>query len=178
MNAIDLQNVLYKDLPSLEGNTVPSEMKRKVIELYTANKRAKEKVVLCQEDVHNTMEYLVMEREKVLSVIQLFSCHATSNFNNGAICILTKKSSMLTELLLHCRDSFIAADVLEENDFKIQSLHKDDSSNTGVALNLTHVDGFLDDEDLLSDTNELSNCNIDDNQSDTNLFLYLEEDSS
>lgn len=181
VNAIDLQNVLYKDLPSLEGNTVPSEMKRKVIELYTANKRAKEEVVLCQEDIHNTMEFLVKEREKIMSTIQLFICRATSNFRNGAICLLTQKFSMLTELLVHCRHSFIAAGVLEETDFQIESLHEEDSSKTGVGLNLTNVDGLSDDDDdddALSNVNELSNCDIDENQSDTDFFLYLEEDSN
>ncbi len=113
INAVDLQDVLYQakaqDLPSLEENVVPSEMKRKVIELYTANKRAKE-VLLCQQDMHNIMQFLEQERGKVLSAIQLYSDRPTSNFNNGAVCLLNKKSSMITELLVHCRNSFNAVD--------------------------------------------------------------------
>ena len=37
------------------------------------------------------MEFLVKEKEKVLSAIQLFTCLTTSNFKNGAVCLLTPK---------------------------------------------------------------------------------------
>ncbi len=107
MNAVDLQNVLYKDLPSLEENVVPSEVKRKVIELYTANKRAKAEVLLYHQEMPIIMQFLEKERGKVLSAIQLYSYRPTSNLNNGAVCLLTKKSSMITELLVHCSDSFM-----------------------------------------------------------------------
>eukprot|EP00794_Sanderia_malayensis_P012454 gene12454-13742_t len=176
-NAINLQDLLYRDLPNLEGNDILADMKRKVVELHTANKRTEEEVDLCQQDMRNIIEYILNERENILSSIKIHECRATSKFEIGAVSILTEKSSMLKKLLLHFCDSFVAAGVLKDTDYIIESSHEEDDNGDSVVQNLIDMDEILDDEIPLSETNYLSCTDSDDFNEDLDFSLHLSEDS-
>lgn len=176
-NAIDLQDMLYRDLPNLEGNDIPADMKRKVVELHTANKRAKEEVNLCEQDMRNIIEYILNERQNILSSIKTHECRAPSKFEIGAVSILTGKSSMLKKLLLHFRDSFVAVGVLKDTEYIIESSQEKDDNGDSVVPNFIDMDEILDDEIPPNETNYLSCTDSDDFNEDLDFSLHLSEDS-
>ncbi len=169
--------MLYRDLPNLEGNDIPADMKRKVVELHTANKRAKEEVNLCEQDMRNIIEYILNERQNILSSIKTHECRAPSKFEIGAVSILTGKSSMLKKLLLHFRDSFVAVGVLKDTEYIIESSQEKDDNGDSVVPNFIDMDEILDDEIPPNETNYLSCTDSDDFNEDLDFSLHLSEDS-
>ena len=185
-DAIDLESEIYQDLPNSIADDVPKDVKRRAVELYVANKRAKEEVILCKEDMGNTLHSLNAERKKVsLTIDMLKGRGSVSNYILGAISLLKDKLLELDNLIKCYSDLF-----LESNGISSEQL--DALSSQEVALQHTPhmIDrfqlGILTDEDYDSDDNapqavlevNSETPTSDNDQGEFEFSLFLPEDSS
>ncbi len=183
-NAIDLESEIYQDLPNSIVDDVPKDVKRRAVELYVANKRAKEEVVLCKEDMGNTLHSLNAERKKVSLTIEMFKSRGSvSHYSLGAISMLKGKLLELENLIKCYSDLFLESNGISREQLDALSFQEVALKHTAHMIDRFQL-GILTDDDYDSDASEAMlevnpESPISDNDQDEHEFsLFLPEDSS
>ena len=91
-DAVDIQSAIYQGLPSIEGDTIPSDVKRKAVELHLMNRRAAEEIDLCRQDMICTIDHLIAEKKKIGLAAEYHASNPVSScYNRGAVSLLNQR---------------------------------------------------------------------------------------
>eukprot|EP00795_Rhopilema_esculentum_P010229 gene10229-18914_t len=113
-DALDIQSALYRDLPSFDSEAIPSEVKRKAVELDVMRHRAREEIELCKQDMACIMQHLIGEKMKIASAIHRQSGLSRSKYTRGALSLLKGKLSDFESLISYNGKMFVDEGGLSE----------------------------------------------------------------
>ena len=115
--AIDTKSDVYSRLPNFGNEDIPSDVKRRAVELLAKNKRAKEELDLCRQDMINMLNHLMIERQKLNLAIDAFqAAENITCYNKGACSILKRKRVFTENLILSHSKAFVDSGFIQRSD--------------------------------------------------------------
>ena len=123
-DAVDIQSAIYQGLPSFEGDEIPSDIKRKAVELSVINRRAAEEIDLCRQDMICTINHLIKEKKIVLAAEYNGSNPVSSRYSRGAVSLLNQKIIQLDGMISCYGKMFIDAEGITREEIDSFSLQR------------------------------------------------------
>ena len=183
-DAVDIQSAIYQGLPSIssfEGDTIPSDVKRKAVELHLMNKRAAEEIDLCRQDMICTIDHLIAEKKKIGLAAEYHSRNPVSScYSRGAVSLLNQKIIQLDGMISCYGKMFTDVEGITWDEVDSLSMQRVELLNMPFPITTSQLEDLSDE-----DTEAAAEAESDDDGtglhdefiSDNSFSLFLSEDS-
>lgn len=180
-DVVDIQSAIYQGLPSFEGDAIPSDVKRKAVELNVINRRAAEEIDLCRQDMICTINHLITEKKKIVLAAEYHSSNPVSScYSRGAVSLLNQKIIQLDGMISCYGKIFIDAEGITRDEVDSFSLQRVVLLNRPFPITASQLEDLSDDETEAIVEAESDDCGAglhDEIVSDNDFSLFLSEDS-
>lgn len=180
-DAVDIQSAIYQGLPSFEGDEIPSDIKRKAVELSVMNRRAAEEIDLCRQDMICTINHLITEKKKILLAAEYHASNpVSSRYSRGAVSLLNQKIIQLDGMISCYGKTFVDAGGITQGEIDSFSLQRVVLLDIPFPITTSQLEDLSDDETEAAVEAESDDCDTqlhDDIILDNSFLLFLSEDS-